>query len=600
MKREQFLLQPPARISPEFQPDGQRSAEAAPKMIALAYRNGLHRFDWTCVNAEGGEFIVEVSLMPIVIKGRTLLHTTWRDVTKRKQIEDALRISEQRFRDVSEAAGEYLWEIDANMVYTYVSNRSIDVKGYSPEELLGHTPMEFMPEEDVGPVGEIINRAIANKAPFKLQHRDITKSGAVLWEEVNGIPFYDADGTVIGLRGAGMNITERKMSEQALTEAMHKLEEKELSKSRFFAAAGHDLRQPLTAANLFLDAIKRTKPTPKQDKIIERLDHTMSIFKGQLNSLLDIARLDSGTIKPEYEPINVTEFFNLLESTFTTISSDKQVGLRLHYPMKETLIVLGDIGLLNSVLMNLVSNAIKFTSKGGAILISARKRRYEVLFQVWDTGMGILEEHLEQIFDEFYQINNPQRDRSEGLGLGLSIAKRAITLIDSKITCHSKIGRGSVFEFRLPLDGVLRGKKQEAAIEALQEDEASLPFVQGKRFVAVEDDLLVAQALTQALEGLGGEVECFHSAEDALRHSNIGYADCYIIDYRLGGTLNGIQFLNTLRQKLDKPINAVLVTGDTSPTFIREAANFVWPVLHKPVNTAKLISTLSVQERKHV
>lgn len=130
-----------------------------------------------------------------------------------------LAASEQRFHDVSDAAGEYLWEIDMNMVYTYVSNRSVDVKGYSPEELLGHTPLEFMPEEDIGPVGEIVNRAIANKAPFNLQHRDITKSGAVLWEEVNGVPFYDENGTVIGLRGAGLNITERKRIELALSES---------------------------------------------------------------------------------------------------------------------------------------------------------------------------------------------------------------------------------------------------------------------------------------------------------------------------------------------------------------------------------------------
>ena len=124
-----------------------------------------------------------------------------------------LAASEQRFHDVSDAAGEYLWEVDTDMVYTYVSNRSVEVKGYSPEELLGHTPMEFMPEEDIAPVGEIVSRAIANKAPFNLQHRDITKSGAVLWEEVNGVPFYDAGGTVIGLRGAGMNITGRKQTE---------------------------------------------------------------------------------------------------------------------------------------------------------------------------------------------------------------------------------------------------------------------------------------------------------------------------------------------------------------------------------------------------
>ena len=157
-----------------------------------------------------------LGLLGIIISAlvtRTTIFTFNRYIAARRQAEDALRLSEQRFHDVSDAAGEYLWEVDTDMVYTYVSNRSVDVKGYSPEELLGHTPMEFMPEEDIAPVGEIVSRAIANKEPFNLQHRDITKSGAVLWEEVNGVPFYDADGTVIGLRGAGLNITGRKQTE---------------------------------------------------------------------------------------------------------------------------------------------------------------------------------------------------------------------------------------------------------------------------------------------------------------------------------------------------------------------------------------------------
>jgi CheY-like chemotaxis protein len=122
-------------------------------------------------------------------------------------------------------------------------------------------------------------------------------------------------------------------------------------------------------------------------------------------------------------------------------------------------------------------------------------------------------------------------------------------------------------------------------------------FVAGKRFVVVEDDILVAQAMTSALEGMGGEVRHFHKATDALHHCNIEHSDCFIVDYMLGGAHNGIQFLNQLRQKLDKPIRAVLVTGDTSATLIREAANSNWPVLYKPVNLVDVIANLSAQAR---
>jgi CheY-like chemotaxis protein len=138
---------------------------------------------------------------------------------------------------------------------------------------------------------------------------------------------------------------------------------------------------------------------------------------------------------------------------------------------------------------------------------------------------------------------------------------------------------------------------QSAATGKLPQEVADELFASGKRFVLVEDDVLVAQGMTNWLEGMGAEVKCFHSAEEALRHASIEYADYYIADYMLGGTLNGIQFLNLMRQKLGRPINAVVVTGDTSSTFIRYAVECDWPVLHKPINTAQLITELGVQAR---
>lgn len=174
------------------------------------------RMEFEIQGLKGGRRWLETHAVPMNDNGEAVHLAVTRDITDRKAVENALRYSEQRFRDVSEAAGEYLWEIDANMVYTYVSPRSTEVKGYTPNELLGHTPMEFMPAEDIEPVAQIVNTAIANKASFKLQHRDITRSGEVLWEEVNGVPIYDAQGHVVGLRGTGLNITDRKRAEDAL------------------------------------------------------------------------------------------------------------------------------------------------------------------------------------------------------------------------------------------------------------------------------------------------------------------------------------------------------------------------------------------------
>lgn len=537
--------------------------------------------------------IIERYSIPQRIDGKVTGRVwSFRDVTERNQAALRDKALVRRIQVLMQSTTEGIHILDDQGNVIEANDAFARHLGYTKAEILQRSVFDFEAKLTADEVRiNIKNLLDGGHATFESVHR--RKDGTLVDVEViiSGVAL-DEQKSLFCL---SRDITERKKVEHVISESIRKLEEKELSKSRFFAAAGHDLRQPLAAANLFLDALKFTELTPKQDKIIQRLAQAMSILGGLLDSLLNISKLDSGAIKPEYAPINVTGVFNRLEQNFAPLASEKQIGFKLYFPMRETLAVCSDIGLLNSILMNLVSNAIKYTSKG-AILISARKRGSEVLFQVWDTGIGIADEHIEHIFDEFYQINNPQRDRTGGLGLGLAIAKRAITLLSGEITCRSQIGRGSVFEFRLPLYDISRGMVQQAAIGASQEDAIDLSFAQGKFFVVVEDDMMVAQALTQSLEGLGGEVERFHSAEDALHHVNIGYADCYIVDYMLGGALNGIQFLNTLRQKLDKPVNAVLLTGDTSTAFIRDAADFDWPVLYKPVNTANLISTLSAQE----
>ncbi|MDP2143306.1 MAG: ATP-binding protein, partial [Gallionella sp.] len=420
------------------------------------------------------------------------------------------------------------------------------------------------------------------------------KNGEIYPEWLNITAVTGKDGKVTNYVGTFIDFTERKEIEHALIESMRQLEEKELAKSRFLAAAGHDLRQPLAAANLFIDTLKLTSPTAQQNGIIQQLDQAMTTFNGLLDTLLHVSKLDAGVIKPEYISIDVAEIFSWLEQNFAALTGEKKIDFRLRFPTKEKLLIRSDIGLVNSVLMNLVSNAIKFTSHS-PVLVSARRRKGEVLFQVWDTGTGIPAELIGHIFDEFYQIDNPQRDRTRGLGLGLSIVKRALALLDSGISCRSQVGRGSVFEFSLPLDSTTLGIEQQphAAAETDQPDDKL--FVQGKRFLVLDDDMLVAQAMVALLEGMGGKVDCFHSAEEALHHSSIGHADYFIIDYMLGGSLNGIQFLNRVRQKLGHPIHAVLMTGDTSTEFIREAANCEWPALHKPVNILRLQSALAAQ-----
>ena len=170
-----------------------------------------------------------------------------------------------------------------------------------------------------------------------------------------------------------------------------------------------------------------------------------------------------------------------------------------------------------------------------------------------------------------------------------------MALLDGKIDCRSRIDRGSVFGFSLPLGHASSDAAQHGIPNTTQNAIVQDSFARGKRFVVVEDDALVAEAISNILLAMGGQVETFHNAENALSGENIALADYYIVDYMLGGSLNGIQFLNQLRDKFSKAVNAVLVTGDTSPVFVRGASDCEWPVLHKPVNLSKILACLGTQ-----
>lgn len=495
----------------------------------------------------------------------------------------ALAASERECRTLIENTPDTIarYDSECRRIYANPAFGALAVGGVA--NLLGKKP-----SENPGGANSLIYEAkisevfaTGNNTQFELKW--CGKDGREICSHIRLTAEYDPSGNIVSVLGVGRDITE-------LNEYRAELQRKEQAKSRFLASAGHDLRQPLAAANLFIGALKFTESTPEQARIIQHLDQAMTTFNGLLDSLLNISKLDSGVVVPEYTSIDVIEIFSWLEQNFEPVISEKKLGFKLHFPMREMLVIHSDINLVKSVLANLVGNAIKYTLNGG-ILVSARRRGNNVLFQVWDTGIGINMDHMGKIFDEFYQINNPQRDRRGGLGLGLAIAKRAITILDSRITLRSKVGRGSVFEFLLPLDSALK-KTKSVSDENLHDSAANSSYVQGRHFVVLEDDMLVAEALKISLECMGAKVSCFYSAEDALSHVNeLQGSDCYLVDHMLGGTFNGIQFLNILSKRFDKPINAVLLTGDTSTEFIRDTVDFAWPVLHKPVNITKLIST---------
>jgi len=509
------------------------------------------------------------------------------DVTLQKEAQRRAHHSELRYQALVQQAAEVLIVHDLDGRFVEVNQQACDVLGYSHEELLQMGLGDIVPGFDLEAKRKVWDQLEQGKSiSITSTHR--RKDGSTFPVEVRFAALkIDGERLVMGLVN---NISARVKAEELLLDTLHQLEEKELAKTRFLAAAGHDLRQPVAAASLFVDTLRLSSPTPQQSALIEKLKQSMDNFAGLLEHLLDISRFDSGLIKPQIVTFKLAELFNWLERSFSEPARNKGLRLRFAFPMNRTLTVRTDVGLLHSVLMNLVSNAIKFTERG-SILVSARMRGDKVLLQIWDTGIGIAGMYLPHIFDEFYQVANPQRSREGGLGLGLSICKRAMTLLGGEITCRSRPGHGSVFELLLPLDGQAQAVEWRPNGNAGQADES---WADGKRIVVLEDDPEVAAGMVSLLQGLGAEVHHFLDAEEALRHHDIGDADYYIVDYSLGGGPTGFQFLEELQHRRHTLLRAVILTGETSTQFIRSVEDSPWPVLHKPANLARLAACLNI------
>jgi PAS domain S-box-containing protein len=565
--------------------DGPVDSKLISERLAQIRRDRKATFEGVHIHRSGKHIPVEMHISLLEHEGKIYTLNICRDISRRKAAESELNQFKYTLDQTLDCV--FMFRED-NFQFIYVNEGAINQVGYSEAELLQMTPLDIKPKftaERFEKLVEPLRNGAQPSITFETVHRH--KDGHDIPVEIF-LQLVRCANFTPRFMAIVRDITERKAIEKKLLDTLNALEEKELAKTRFLAAAGHDLRQPVTAASLFVEALKLSSPTPSQATLIAKLDESMSTFADLLERLLDISKFDAGVIKPRIESFNLAETFNWLELTFLQAALDKKLRLRLVYPWSQTLIVRADKDLLKSIMMNLVSNAIKFTAQGG-VLISARIHSGKVMVQVWDTGIGIAEAHLPKIFDEFYQAANQQRNREAGLGLGLSICKRALSLLDSEIDCRSRLGRGSVFTFNLPLDSGHPGVKAVSDNHAPTENQQ---FARNTRIVVVEDDELVTAGLVTLLQTWGAEVRQFSNAENALKQHDLGNTDFFVVDYALGGDLNGISLLKALQQRQTTPIRAVVITGDTSSQFMQSIADSPWPVVHKPVNFLKLAQYL--------
>jgi signal transduction histidine kinase len=385
-------------------------------------------------------------------------------------------------------------------------------------------------------------------------------------------------------------ITERERTIHELAAARDEALAANSAKSRFLAAASHDLRQPIQAIGLFHHALKKTGLNQAQLHLHDLLGKSVGNLGDLLNSLLDISRLDAGVVAPQFEAVSVKSLIQGLDAEFWPVAEAKSLRIRFCYPSTQ-IAVWADPKLLGSLLGNLIGNAIKYTDRGH-VLVSVRRMGRSALCQVWDTGIGIGPEHKEAIFEEYLQIGNPQRDRTKGLGLGLAIVKRLAQLMNTNVSVRSQLGRGSVFEIKLPLAEL----PAVPANRISRSSDVAFSNLTIRRIMVIEDDSMVSTALTVLLESMGiVVVHCANAASALIKVHSRDYIDFYISDLRLPD-INGLELLQQIQRTKQQPIKAAILTGDTSPDRIEVINSSPWPVLFKPVEVTQLLEVMGMRQ----
>ena len=378
-----------------------------------------------------------------------------------------------------------------------------------------------------------------------------------------------------------VDVTEVKREGKALEAAKSEAERANVGKSRFLAAASHDLRQPLQTISLLQGMLEKRVHDEPTLKLVRRLDETVGTMSSLLDKLLDINQLEAGIVRPAIIDFPVNRLLEEMRTEFTYHTATHGLDWRV-VPSK--LAVRSDPRLLEQIIRNLLSNAVKYTTEG-KLLLGCRRRGDKLRIEVWDTGPGIPELELQAIFEEFHQLDNPARERSKGLGLGLAIVQRLADLLGHKIDVRSRLGAGSVFTIEVPL-----GRSEAAELPVPSQNEPQENTPSRGTILIVDDDPAVLEMLQLLFDDEGHRTVVATDGHQALELAAQGSTvpDLVIADYNLPKGLNGLEIVARVQNQLQHAIPAIILTGDISTDSLREIAAHGCIHLNKPVRAKEL------------
>ncbi len=497
-----------------------------------------------------------------------------------------------------------LFEVVANYTYDWESwflpdgrvrwiNPAVErMTGFTVEECLAMAdyPLEIVHAEDRPALRNLLKSALRGTSGNDVEFRICRQDGETGWAAVSWQPMRGSNGKRLGIRTSVRDISWRKNAEEALRLAKADAERANQTKSRFLAAASHDLRQPMQAISMYVAALSSRALDAASQEILDDIRLCLVSGNELLEDLVDISRLDAGVVIPEFASVAIADLFELMEKSFQREAEERKIDLRF---VLCSLFVRSDPIILGRILQNLVSNALRYTRKG-RILVGCRRRGGMLILEVRDTGIGIPPDETERIFEEFYQIDNAARDGRRGVGLGLAIVRRQSALLGASVSVRSNPGKGSSFAITLPLaDG-----RDAAPVPATRGSDLDL---KGRAIAVLDDEPRQLRALQRFLSVRNAHVIPARSISEILTKLDDAspQPDLIITDYRLEAGSTGAAAISAVRSKIGRSVPAIILTGDTEPRRIAEAEASGFRLLHKPVDPEGLIETIAQMLAEH-
>ena len=526
---------------------------------------------------DGSAFRAEISLNPIETDDGLIVTSTIRAI-------DPANDSEAYFRNLLESAPDAMIIIDEQGKIAIINAQAETMFGYSREEILGNR-IEILLPERLKKV-HVDNREAYTEDP-KVRPmgagRDLVarrSDGSEFPVEISLSPVKTAGGRFVS--SVIRDVTRRKRMEDEIIAARREAERANKANSAFLAAASHDLRQPVQALSLLNGALRRTVKDERALQMIDSQQHSLTAMTNLLNSLLDISRLDAGAVSPELEEFPIRRLTDRLSDEFARQAQHN--GLEFESVPSDA-VVYSDPNLLAEIIQNFVSNAIRYTDKGG-VRLECVDGAGVCQIKVIDTGIGIDEDQLDAIFREFHQCKAPGASK-EGFGLGLAIVKRLAELLGLEIDVVSDLGKGSSFSVTIP--AVPRSQSSRPEEDSAYTGHAELAT---GLVILIEDDVNVANAWGLLLEAEGFEVATAASAIEAsalIKHVHEAPA-LLISDFHLLDGSTGVEAVSGIRQFFDKRIPAFIVSGDTSKVVKEARLLDNCTLMSKPIDTNRLLA----------